>query len=275
LITSSPTDAQEVNWSSSHSYVFTLSTLQESHFDRSTANGRVIHAAFKGAVAHIANVSSNEITIQVSSFIESQPSERRTNAGCAQVEIQIARAPPPEFASRMVAPEEFAKYFVALAQAQGVTIEHPKLQRLHVGPELETESDVSGSLAWPLFGSAFGLLTIAAAVAGYLYFQKQRQVAMEDQNQDQGTPRAISIVQCVDDGLTSEDVDVYTNPLKEPNLVPVVDEVQAVATRSGADASDHKALAELTTASPQAMVAATSESDAAVEQQTTDGCISI
>ena len=89
LITSSPTDAQEVNWSSSHSYVFTLSTLQESHFDRSTANGRVIHAAFKGAVAHIANVSSNEITIQVSSFIESEPSERRTNAGCAQVEIQV------------------------------------------------------------------------------------------------------------------------------------------------------------------------------------------
>jgi len=258
-----------------------------SNFDPSTAEGQMIRTAFQQAVAHIAQVSSDEIKLHVSVFVLVEPSGRRANTTGVQVEIQIAQAPPPEFVPDMIALEKFSKEFTELAEAQGVKIEPPELHRLQSQPNQEVVPDTSveDSMVWPLLGGALGLLIIAGAVVGYLHVRRKRQSALEDK--DQGSPRAANVGQCVDDGLPTQDILEFTNPLK-PNLLAKVDEVMAAATRNGIDMSDHNALAKFTAAytmvGSQIAAAASGldatttsghQSNTSVELLTLDECLSL
>jgi len=228
-----------IDWSSNFSFVYTVPTLNLSHFDRSTANGSAIHDAFRETVASTAKVSPQEVALHVS-----QTSGRRADASGVQVEIQIARAPHPDFEALMIAPEGFSKQFVALAKTKGVEIEPPQLER----QQIETnqgegiEESANDSLVWPLVGGALGLLAMSGAVVGYLYFQKNQLVL---QDKSHGSPRSLSVSECKDDGLTAEAIQEITNPLKS-DLDAKVDQVMAAAAKSGIDLTDHAALAKFT-----------------------------
>jgi hypothetical protein len=157
LQTPTPSITQVLDWSSNYSYSFTLSTLHVSNFDPSTTEGRVVRTAFRDAVAHTASVASNEVVLHVSALVKTP--ERRETEG-VKIDIQIARAPPADFESKMVSPEHFATEFVARAKAQGVEIDPPELHRLQTesNQEAQTETATSDSLVWPLVGGAVGVL---------------------------------------------------------------------------------------------------------------------
>lgn len=203
--TSKPTSDMQVDWSSKYTFVFSVSNLDVSSFDSSTAEGRAIRAAFTEAVASIANVALHEVKLLVSVL-----SKRRASASATQVEIQLARTPQADFETHMLTPEKFSKQFVALAKAKGVELDPPQLERL-MQEEAQTGSAASDSLVWPLVGGALGLLVVGAAVVGYFYFQKQRVL----QEKDQASPRSLDIADCEVDGLPTDVIKEITNPLND------------------------------------------------------------